>query len=180
MNTSILKTRAIARLAACSAALGAVALPAAANATEIVTQFSISGDWHPFGSGEAYGLSGDPTLTGSFTLTDGVLTSLSYVTGSKSWSISDVVSQSFYQGASGTVYNFSLIFTGSSNFVHGSNTASINEGGNGLFCNGCVRFSSSPVSGAVPEPATWALMLVGFGALGSVMRLRRRPAALAA
>ena len=32
-------------------------------------------------------------------------------------------------------------------------------------------------SGAVPEPATWAMMLVGFGAMGVSMR-RRRPVAL--
>ncbi|HLZ75654.1 PEPxxWA-CTERM sorting domain-containing protein [Phenylobacterium sp.] len=31
----------------------------------------------------------------------------------------------------------------------------------------------------VPEPAAWAMMLVGFGALGAAMRARRRPAAMA-
>lgn len=29
-------------------------------------------------------------------------------------------------------------------------------------------------NGAVPEPATWAMMIGGFGAIGSAMRLRRR------
>jgi hypothetical protein len=33
---------------------------------------------------------------------------------------------------------------------------------------------------AVPEPSTWAMMLLGFGGLGVVARLRRRRAAAAA
>ncbi len=32
---------------------------------------------------------------------------------------------------------------------------------------------------AVPEPATWAMMIAGFGVVGGAVR-RRRPAALAA
>jgi hypothetical protein len=28
----------------------------------------------------------------------------------------------------------------------------------------------------VPEPGTWAMMLLGFGAMGLVIRRRRRPA----
>lgn len=35
-----------------------------------------------------------------------------------------------------------------------------------------IRFSNS-ASGAVPEPAAWAMMLVGFGAVGSSMRRRK-------
>jgi len=35
------------------------------------------------------------------------------------------------------------------------------------------------VNPGVPEPATWAMMLVGFGGLGAVMRTRRRQTALA-
>ena len=33
---------------------------------------------------------------------------------------------------------------------------------------------------SVPEPATWAMMLVGFGGLGAALRSRRRPAGMAA
>lgn len=35
-------------------------------------------------------------------------------------------------------------------------------------------------SGAVPEPATWAMMVIGFGAVGMGMRSSRRKTALAA
>jgi hypothetical protein len=41
--------------------------------------------------------------------------------------------------------------------------------------NGQVQTTFS-ASTAVPEPATWALMLLGFGAIGVSMRRRRRPA----
>lgn len=33
----------------------------------------------------------------------------------------------------------------------------------------------SPFASAVPEPATWATMLLGFGLMGAAMRYRRRP-----
>lgn len=36
------------------------------------------------------------------------------------------------------------------------------------------------ISGAIPEPGAWAMMLVGFGGLGAVMRRRRSQAAFAA
>lgn len=35
---------------------------------------------------------------------------------------------------------------------------------------------SVPLSGGAPEPATWGLMLLGFGGLGAAMRSRRRTA----
>jgi hypothetical protein len=36
-----------------------------------------------------------------------------------------------------------------------------------------VTASSSAVAAAVPEPATWAMMLMGLGALGAILRRRR-------
>jgi hypothetical protein len=37
----------------------------------------------------------------------------------------------------------------------------------------------TPPNGAVPEPGTWAMMLLGFGIIGRAMRNRRRQAAIA-
>lgn len=42
-------------------------------------------------------------------------------------------------------------------------------------CDLNFRVSGTTATGAVPEPATWGLMILGFGALASVMR-RRGPA----
>lgn len=37
-----------------------------------------------------------------------------------------------------------------------------------------LRFGSVSIGGAVPEPATWALFILGFGVVGGTMRARRR------
>lgn len=39
--------------------------------------------------------------------------------------------------------------------------------------NGGVFFDDVSVSGVVPEPATWALMIGGFGLAGALLRRRR-------
>ncbi len=44
--------------------------------------------------------------------------------------------------------------------------------GNPFF--GSATLVVSEVSAAVPEPATWAMMIFGFGAVGSMLRYRRR------
>lgn len=37
-----------------------------------------------------------------------------------------------------------------------------------------TRFQTAAVTGAVPEPSTWGMMLLGFGAMGVSLRRRRR------
>jgi len=48
--------------------------------------------------------------------------------------------------------------------------ASATKALNGFSANGGGNFSAE----AIPEPATWGLMIVGFGGLGLVLRNRRR------
>lgn len=40
-------------------------------------------------------------------------------------------------------------------------------------------FTVSPVGGAVPEPATWGMMILGFGVVGGAVRHRRRSTKIA-
>lgn len=51
-------------------------------------------------------------------------------------------------------------------------------GGNS-YCDANFRFTTAAATPAVPEPATWALMLVGFGAIGFGMRRRENKVATA-
>ena len=43
--------------------------------------------------------------------------------------------------------------------------------------NAALNFDAPAAVGAVPEPATWAMLLSGFGAIGSLARSRRRATA---
>ncbi|WP_051137239.1 PEPxxWA-CTERM sorting domain-containing protein [Novosphingopyxis baekryungensis] len=44
-----------------------------------------------------------------------------------------------------------------------------------IYTGGTVTVTYEPaIAGAVPEPATWALMLLGFGFVGGAMRQRKR------
>jgi len=55
--------------------------------------------------------------------------------------------------------------------------ASSSPGGPSGYCQYCtVDFSVAITPTGVPEPATWALMLVGLGGLGAGLRSRRRAA----
>lgn len=58
-------------------------------------------------------------------------------------------------------------------FVTNDTSYRVNTQGAGLL-TGLVTASASAVTPAVPEPATWAMMLLGFGAIGVSLRRRRR------
>ena len=46
--------------------------------------------------------------------------------------------------------------------------------------SGTLTFTYDAVAGAIPEPASWALLILGFGAIGGAMRSPRRQAVRAA
>jgi hypothetical protein len=62
-------------------------------------------------------------------------------------------------------------------FVTNGTSFRVNTQGAGLL-TGLVTASATQVTAAVPEPGTWAMMLLGFGAIGAVMRRRRSVRAL--
>lgn len=60
----------------------------------------------------------------------------------------------------------------------GANSFEIQYGN--LFCCGAdVGLTVGPGVSVVPEPATWAMMLIGFGGLGAMMRSQRDKRAMA-
>jgi hypothetical protein len=71
--------------------------------------------------------------------------------------------------ATGTSYSLNLTTNLDANtwyrFVYTTNMATVGD------VSGTANFYTR----AVPEPATWALMLLGFGGMGFVLRRRRRP-----
>lgn len=92
-----------------------------------------------------------------------------------------VVNSSIAAGASGSVaarYFRTATLTGLQFF---------DEGGDDITFRSGIRFESgtpyrlgAPQAGTVPEPATWALLIAGFGLVGSALRRRRMRGATAA
>lgn len=121
--------------------------------SDVTTYFTDSTGTSLFSTGTGFG--DDILSTGFFVLSDiGKLSSLfsSMSGGSLAYTLNDVdPTDNFYD------------------FTQGVDGGLINVG------TGPVVTPPSPPSGAVPEPATWAMMLVGFGALGVAMRKQRKP-----
>lgn len=69
--------------------------------------------------------------------------------------------------------------TGTNYFFVGSGFANDDFGDFSLNVAGPGIATFNGISGAVPEPATWAMMLLGFGGIGYSMRRRRRKTAIA-
>lgn len=71
--------------------------------------------------------------------------------------------------------SYSFVATGSSATIQ-FDTVGLNKGGYDV---GLDKVSLLAEEGAVPEPSTWAMMLLGFGAIGTAVRRRPRQFLLA-
>jgi hypothetical protein len=102
-------------------------------------------------------------------------------TGTVSFSLLDDLGNIFTSDATGDfIYDLT---NGQNKFafqaVDGQSIAglSFNVTGGGVSSVSQVRIGQAAAAAAVPEPTTWAMALLGFGAIGFAMR-RKRPAAL--
>jgi hypothetical protein len=103
---------------------------------------------------------GPQSISPFFTLTDGVTFSLASIT-SIDRSVSGILGFMGTGSFGGTLGGVAINPT-TANFTFST------QGGR------VTTFSATAIA-AVPEPATWALMLLGFGGIGMAMRRRRRP-----
>jgi hypothetical protein len=74
------------------------------------------------------------------------------------------------------------LFTGADGLLRiefSDQTDDIRNGIDGRWRSGTITLTYDPVATAVPEPATWAMMIIGFGAAGSLVRANRRRCAAA-
>jgi hypothetical protein len=171
----------------------AAGLAAEAHATIQTVHFTVgSNNW--FGGTAPYGLPPQPTISGSVTVNSALagnagFVGLQYTTGSRVWTLADIISGAL-SNVDGATYNFAGIVSGfvlemgspaDETFVATNNTAGIDyparptapgPRGTGIGCNGCVHITSVAI--AAPEPAAWAVMLLGVGAVGVGLRGRRR------
>ncbi len=69
----------------------------------------------------------------------------------------------------GNVLNNSLGLTS----TPASLTVQFNSTGNSAYSS-ALSLSVPPIAGGVPEPATWAMMVIGVGAIGGAMRRRQK------
>jgi opacity protein-like surface antigen len=172
-------------LLAAAAAMTLIAAAPAANATVIPITFAFAGD----GSGTAdFGDKGILTSTFSdtftFTLPTGfasgsVTTVLAGASTDVSFTSVTLNGTPFGVTASGAVDTRSLVglpvTSGPQTLLVSGTVNPLNPGGP---FNGGFGGSLSFVPGGVPEPASWALMMLGFGGLGGVLRTRRRASRL--
>lgn len=153
-----------------------------ANASPVTYDFTVDGGSWISGGTQAFGLTGQPTLSGSVTLDDefsGIssITNFSFTTGTHTWTLNEFVgpfAQSVFS-SSGELVQFSLgIFQSGdvSMYFYSVNTTSIFDPNGYFFCNNCIHVKPGSAVG-VPEPETLGLLGLGLAAIGIFYRMRR-------
>ena len=116
----------------------------------------------------------------------------SYQAGDFAPSDDDTLTLSLYSGlnGTGTLVGTTSFFYGASGFPTIATLSLVSSAPflSAIFNGGSADFPNSvfydniivrpAVGGAVPEPATWAMMLAGFGAVGFAMRRRQQKASV--
>jgi len=90
----------------------------------------------------------------AYDTTGGLLQSLTNVSSTSGFTVQTL--------SAANIARVDVVGTFSGNFANGARLFGIDN----------LTFTPNATTGAVPEPATWAMMLLGFGAVGSAMRRR--------
>lgn len=179
-----------------AAAIAAAAIPGTANAAQVVSTTLEAatlnqGANNSFTIGLSDGNLAGPSFSEALTFTTDVAGLLSVLVSTVTGADGDVNDTDFsnvFLSGTGINGQVSILQTmgdpnesrALNNFAVGAGTFTLSIAGtpgsqNGSL-GGTVSFRS--VAAAVPEPGTWAMMLVGFGAIGFSMRRRRQTAHL--
>jgi hypothetical protein len=163
---------------AAAASVAALALPSAANAAQFLT---ITGPSGTFGDDQVAcgGAAGPCSFTRTFSFITPAGFNLTSVDISSIATMNPMTNIDFSSVTLNGV-DFTTITTGTQEFRNLLNQALVTGGNNILNVTGTTggnaAFSgnlSFASTSAVPEPGTWAMMLVGFGAVGYSMRRRK-------
>lgn len=159
---------------------GAAAAPLA-NATLLTYDINVaSANWSNIGA-PAFGLAGQPTLTGWVTVDNrqsglAAFKDFSFTTGSHTWTLDHYVGPraAVWFDGNGNLTQFSLAnfsYGGVSMYFYSNNTTSIFNFDGYFFCNHCISLTPGAARTSVPEPTTIAMLAMGLFGLAA-MRAR--------
>lgn len=172
----IMKKFLFATVAACSMATVANAAPVFVGSWDV---YSASA---PSWSDPAFGANGPLAYTGqeaAALLFGGVASD--YVISTVGASVATINNSAWYDqiGIGGGIFaqDYTNKYLGqfygpSNNTISGAASAYVRDNLNG---RGAINYAFRVTVAAVPEPATWAMLVLGFGVLGGAMRSRRAP-----